>query len=1089
MTGFYYNTHKIYELKKISSPALSNLKTLLNTIKDNTEAAICFYERTDFSDYPNPAWLELLKDAGEFDELKLAKPPSRIVQSLKAGYLEHVAETKPDKVIEIITSTIPQDVFIQSKFLQILSKLPIDKILPTSWFIWHCMEKTDRYDWYLVDEHIAKIMVEMLGYDIEQSLTLASALLRLSKPKDKDSYPSVNSRFREYEYNELVFKYCKLLWEKKPAKTARMLVAVLERYLAEIQEEGKPDASELLHITIDNLDCIDRVPRDVRAALIQGICDAGELLVKKERKNASSFLDFLESFDRQIFNRLRLYLLRFLPGKTERKRIEKTLRNPVYLQDSAYRNEYRQLLLDKAQIIDESFIDWFKEQVIDLPQYETQWFEKYYGRKPKHGEIKKDRSRTKADLLYLVKDVSKKWKDLYSQYKKDAEATDDRFEYQPSIAKTSFISPTEGSPISVEEMLKMSIDKTLGHVLNPKSYDIKLKQEGFQWRTPKQGLEGTFQKIVKKKAKDFVCADIAKLKRLDSSFLASYFNGLWEGLREGEIEEFNWKKFLSLSKSLVNKYAKKEEFHRFLYPMLNCIREGFGDRNKIAYSKSILNTIYTIIKPLFNINEQRDQSHERDPVQTRCNTITGEATLICLSLGIICKQNFKDKFENDFRQKVRTIFDKLLNEVKTSWTCCTFGSDFSRIYWLDPEWVENSIESIFSDELWDTVWNTYLTWGRPSRELFDFLNEHGIYSKAIEKIDSCESLEGAEKHNNSLADQIVIAYFNGWLEGYNDRLLLQFVNKAPDDLLDHTADFITTGFESLTKEPDEEISKRIKDYWTNRLNEISRKPQAHANELNALACWVENSPLKPEETLRLTQRTIELCNSKFKQTGDYYKTINSLCDLAELDMLTITKCICKIIELQNESQYFSFYKGKLTELIQKIKDMGNTSPEITAEAIKLVDMLGRLHIYDLRDNYNHLKDFLIHTEGLERFASNNWKKFPKEAKRYCDAIASKVDEESSGQIKTKSCNGSYSFISKGKTIAKVMPSNPEAPKIYAAFSSTRLEAVSYAKKIKGNSSFKKVIHEPFIITTIPKRTSANKVADILTSFILNSTEF
>jgi len=276
--------------------------------------------------------------------------------------------------------------------------------------------------------------------------------------------------------------------------------------------------------------------------------------------------------------------------------------------------------------------------------------------------------------------------------------------------------------------------------------------------------------------------------------------------------------------------------------------------------------------------------------------------------------------------------------------------------------VEENIETILSDELWDIVWSTYLEWGRPSKELFAFLAGRGIYSRAIDELrtvsrDETEA-ESGDKLEEKLGNHLVIAYFNGWLENGLEQVYEDFLAKAPDSLLGHTSRFFTTGFKSLSEDPDKqknhEAIARLRGYWETRLDSISSQPKEHKAEAQGLASWINDSPFENRDSLHLLKRTLILTNGQLGRRGDVGRSINALSRVAEVDRLTALQCIRLIVTNQDVEIYDSLFADALNKLLEEIASEEVTSIDIVREAIDLVDCLGRLRMYRYAAHYDRL---------------------------------------------------------------------------------------------------------------------------------------
>jgi len=115
------------------------------------------------------------------------------------------------------------------------------------------------------------------------------------------------------------------------------------------------------------------------------------------------------------------------------------------------------------------------------------------------------------------------------------------------------------------------------------------------------------------------------------------------------------------------------------------------------------------------------------------------------------------------------------------WILRFAGFEFARIYWTDSERVEQNLEKIFSKDLWDETWGTYVSWRSPSPKRFELLVWEGQYLKAMEKIGCENKFKFGKAPDEGLVEHLMIGYFNGWME-YDSEELRRFFKKAPAEL-------------------------------------------------------------------------------------------------------------------------------------------------------------------------------------------------------------------------------------------------------------------------------------------------------------------
>ena len=952
MGSFYELTKILDELKNV--PNSDNLKKVLSIIKDDETLCLHFYG-ADNKTFPDFGWVELLFEAGEFDDLNALPENCGLTDRFKADFIKEAACEKPEIVFEIITTLKPKDAWIQRMFLESAEKMQLDLTEKTVGLIWDYLGNKQTYIWRSQGERAAKIMIKLMDESPSQAFAIARLLLEIWRQEESEGMPlrDVYSRFRDHEYSDLIFKHYRQVCEKCPYKGVQLLIQILDGYFDELNTDKDYDSSEMYYIRIKDLNDQNSSRRDdVIKTLVKAICQFLQML--KERGEIDKMLKWLEASDKAIFRRIEIYYLSRIEGDTYKDRIREILLEHTYFRNPCYANECNLLLNEKGTLVyDEikpQIEKWLQDdfKVDDRSDF-NEWFKKYHEKEPTEKDIKIYEDRRRASRLYPIQAV---FGDLYERYKQAAEASEE--EVKPFESEGArYIAGDEGTPLTTEQMNEMGAEDVLDYILNPEHYNYKPK--GFQHNSPAEALGYAFQMAVKARPVDFVKADTEKFTDLSEPFISRYFYGLWDALRENKIDGFDWDRYFKIAQAIVDKHKGNNDIATQLVPLVECIQVGFKGTNKIEYETKRLNTIFSIIEPLLSIKEERDVSDERDPMQVQCNTVGGEVLRTCLSLGVIFKRDFNPEFEGSFKSKLEAVFDKVLTEIKTSWMVCTFGSDFPRIYWLVPKWVKQNLGLMLSEKYWDTVWGTYLHWGRPSKKLFEFLSGKGVYEKAIEKKDDIISRDSSETPAEELARHFVIAYCNGWIKSYEDELLQTFLSAANDELLGYAANFFTTGFESQKKEPKEGVNDRLKTYWEKRLEIIAAEPDKHFQEASALASWIKDCPLEDVDVFNLEEQTLSLCNGKLEDDYKAGDCIKALCSYVNDDnRLRVIRTIRRIVKEPPEYMDWENFQKELGGLLDAVVKDEHASQELMQEAMGLANDLGRLRVYDYKEVFEKL---------------------------------------------------------------------------------------------------------------------------------------
>ena len=609
------------------------------------------------------------------------------------------------------------------------------------------------------------------------------------------------------------------------------------------------------------------------------------------------------------------------------------------------------LLRDKYEYIKDDhgikkFLKWINEPQIEEDDIERlkEWFEET-GKEFTAEVPKQYDARYRAQKLYLIKDIVI-FKELYDENKKIADAEDTELAPLPKISKTRFVAGDEGTPLTKEDMLKMSVEEALKHVSNPENYPDN-KHDHIPNR-PEDALAYVFQQVVKEKITEYLAADIDDVIAIPPAFLAKYFHGIWDAINADK--QIDWQALITIGRRSTETYRELDEGRRVLNPLLN-ILNGQLRKQEPTYSESQLMEVFGICESLVDYDEHRDREHDnKDPMQIRCNSVPGIAFEGCLNVAI------EHKKYKELRDRLRAVFTRVLNEIRTPETLCIFGSNLNNIYWLDEDWLTENINNIMSDKNWSVTWSTYMKWGRPSKKSFKLLATNGFYLKAIDELAN-EKASWSE----DMVNHIVIAFFNSWL--IDDRTILdEFLEKAPDNLRAHAAYFFTTGFENIkklrdgeTKEQDRKCTiERIQKYWQDRLAVIEKNPKDYEEETKSLVSWVEESPFLPKDTLELLKKTLICGNGQIKSTWDIDEITDKICSISEDHEKIALECIMLLLCNAHGEAYISDCKEGIGRLLDKVEKT-ISDPDTIREAMAVANQLGRLRIYDFKDNYFELE--------------------------------------------------------------------------------------------------------------------------------------
>lgn len=506
-----------------------------------------------FDKIENPHWIRPLREMGFF------KSPTEPVEGEacerwpEGWYLKKMSAKIPEDVLGVIEGIVSRNPFVRMTCLECLLAMPgdvaakgvkiVENLLPRR------VEEGD-WGWFWGGKEAAELMVKLSRSHTEEAFKIAWLLVDAWETGVERTLRDMTAKFEESDYEELIFKYYNKLFEIDAERATGILLKILSRYVQGASNRQNYDVSSIFHISLENLEEIDRTYAGVLAILVKGICEGGRAVIERQPEKVKGLLDYLESLQKTIFYRVEMYLLRFVPTGVETERTRKIISNKKYLEEPGYQYEYKPLLKDKFDEVPEArrvFEKWVDEQKVDDFDDWKEWFKKFKEREPTQEDLDKYEAGMKARELFLVKE---KYQELYEKYKKESGLNDTELAPLRMVGEARFVSPMEGSPLSVEEMGKMKPIEVIRYLCEPSKWVVdREKERGFQ--TPEEGLEGTFKEDVKQRADDYAELSADKLMNLKPGFSSKYFYGLWEVTKEKKIQENSLVKVLGQAKAII----------------------------------------------------------------------------------------------------------------------------------------------------------------------------------------------------------------------------------------------------------------------------------------------------------------------------------------------------------------------------------------------------------------------------------------------------------------------------------------------------------------------------------------------------------
>jgi len=956
MKDFIKYTEELDDLIKIDNPTEKDYEKLENIISDDKDLAIYFYRENT-----NPGWFDRLHNAGQFKKLSDDRVADDLLTRMKAFYLVEVSKERPKEVLDLINELDVKDWFIQGILLQTLLAKPLEIVDEGTELIKKYLNKPYRNEWHVQGEHCAEFMVKIASDYPEKAFEIARILLEMRKSVDeKHPFDRVETRFRGFDYKRLLFDYCKKLWEIYPFETTKLLIDIFNNYLKELVSDDYSVQSGF-HTKIERLDQIETgYAEDNIRNIIQAICESGKQTIENESEQTETLLNYLEELKKPIFKRIEMYLLRFVPKDGQIDRVNAIIGDKKYL-DYIYDYEYKLLLHDRfeniSKVAKKVFIDWIKEKQVpddDIERF-AGWFKKINDRAYTDEDLKRYEDRQRAKKLYLLREKGE-FKELYEKYRNSSEKSDKELAPKPKESEARWMSGKEGAPLNAKEMFEMNPVDAIEYINDPSKWIIDKNQKWY-YNTPEEAMPHVFEDVVKANADDYIVLGLEELQKIKPKYLQRYFNGIVNVFREKDLQKESLITLLENSKSIIDANIESTDYESTFRLILEIIEKIFGEVLKKSIVQNNGQLIWGIIENLRNYNDERPPESDLDAYSECINTVSGKAFTLIVRFGLFFKNLNEADYNANWSGILRSCFEDVIEHEQRRWVRCILGVNFPQIRYLEKRLAEEKVDVIFdvnNQKMWRDVWGQYLSWSRAYKKIFMFLYSKGKYTDSIKTIGTYgEKRAFAIEVDEGLAQHLMIAYFNGWIE-WGDSLLIGFFEKAPAELRGKAANFLQTGFKPTRDEKIdyERRKQRIRVYWTDRLEKI--RPEVDKEEAVELISWVEDSLLEEKETLKLTLKTLEKTGGKVSQHRGENVLVKAVCKIGVHNELLALKCLNKMMDGKPEWLSVCLYKNELGEFLKHVVELARSDKNIKNEAIKLIIAYFRRNVKEFKPYYDML---------------------------------------------------------------------------------------------------------------------------------------
>jgi hypothetical protein len=928
------------------------LELTLDKIETREELCNYFYETLS-----DPTWVDVHRHQGRFDE-----PHSPLLR-----YLDNVATSVPEDVVEIIETTSVEQEHKRAFLIQIAEQLPSE----------YAAQTADRFQEWLPDAtvgvgpyniHYTNFIGTLLQKDEpDVALDLLDALLEPQEPNPEiielglETRQAAQRTFRS-EATALadihaIERVIETVEEELPSGYEEEFIDILEENLreairleAEVREVppgeftwpsmgGRMDLHntklrEVLHETLQNhlRKWISDDPND-----------------ETRRSLLSRYLD-----DMLVFRQLALSYLRSCP-KVYDELVRVELLHSENYDDPRIQYEFFTLLRDAFSILD----DDDKQQVLEIIGQGIS-AEEAKERSERLDDKFPDRSideiakflddRWKLKRFWMIrKDLPPDYRDHFEELVEEYEEPENP---EKVIEHTSGAVSFEG-PIDPEELGELPPEEILELCVE---WDPSEEEsEDFLTEISPQGLGDDLKTEVEQAPETFV-PHLELLSEADSIYIYHVFDGLEDVLDDGR--SFDWGPVLSLCDDVVDRTDSwgRETKTKTCRLLKTGIQETDLLQHHAEDVRDLLIALSDDSDPGLEEGEPEFIPHE-NPIRTAINSVRPVAVNALIVYGLNKAdldgfEGFEEEQESGFEPQVYEALLERLSDPSTA-VHSVFGQRIVNLRWLDADFVSDNLDTIFpidnteeATERFDAAWSAYLSVTRWQSDIYSWLREY--YFHAID-LHVKEGRFGGHNEGRGLVAHTLCAYIGEYesLEDDDSLITYFYENISPDTAGDASWQLMRWGNDQSEFK---EHWNKVRALWEWRLDQVSRDSEAHRREFEWFIEWLDivDEQVEPSEIQQLTIETFPMVSSRSRvwDTVEDYLT-----KYIQEDPLTGIQIYSELVD-QPVWPNFRTFNGDTRKILESALEQGGEPRDIARETTESIaesdtDYLGLLDQYSI----------------------------------------------------------------------------------------------------------------------------------------------
>ncbi|MBX6764609.1 MAG: hypothetical protein IRY88_13155 [Rubrobacteraceae bacterium] len=960
------------ELLAKPQPIKDDVARLAQEIPNNAVTRRYFFDRLE-----NPEWLEPLRAKGFFrhppqPERNEQEGTIRFPPWPEAHYLARMAKHKPELVAKIIQEMEDTDnAAVHTDLVDALLAMPPEISA-------RLVGKAARWaeiPYLLLPEQLGQLVSHLAkSGKTEEAMAIARVLLDvLPDPRQQqvaaldDPYrlpPEPRARFDTWHYGQILKKHYPDLVREAGLSALKLLCDLLEQtiLLSRTREDGqgREDYSSAWRPAVENH--TQNLGHTVMDALVSGVRDAAELAVRSGRATVEEVVNALEGRRWKVFRRIALHVLRRFPDQAEALAAARMTDRSLF-EDVGLRHEYVLLLQDRFPHLspkDQAKILRWIEDGPEVDRRKQRWEEKM-GRKPSEEDVARFREIWQRDWLARIgpESLPDRWRECYRELVETyGEPEHPEF---PVYTEGGWVGPT--SPKTAEELKAMSVTEIV------KFLRTWTPPENVFREPSREGLGRVLSSVVAEDPGRFA-TEATAFQGLDPTYVRAVVSGFGDAVKQGRA--FDWGPVLDLCDTVlsqpreikgrqVREMEADPDWGWTRKAIAALLSAGFEDRPG-GMPIGLRERAWAILKALTEDpdptpeHEQRYGASNMDPATLSINTTRGEAMHAVVHYALWVRRHLEKEPRSERRPQkgfgqmpeVREVLEAHLDPAREPSLAIrsVYGQWFPWLLLLDPDWARANAARIFprdkaSEAFFEAAWNTYIAFCRPYDNVLEVLRP--FYRVAVDRIGGQrDDTRWLADPDEKLAEHLIVFYWRGKLV-LDDSLLVDFWNKASDDLRAHAIAFAGRALKQTKEDIPAAVMNRLKELWERRLAAAKKaqRPSDFEKEIAAFGWWFVSGKFDAEWVIMQLVEALQIVG---KAEPDHM-VVEKLAEIVETYPLEAVKSLKVIVEGDREGWGIYGWREYVSEILRV------TLQDVTAKekAEDLIQYLGSRGYFEFRN--------------------------------------------------------------------------------------------------------------------------------------------